>query len=220
MEIHSTEEQQVEAIKKWWKENMWSLVGGVAIGIAVLVGGRALVDGQNTYIESASAEYLQMQENMTSGKNDEAATHAAQLLGQYSDTPYAALAALAMAKIKTDVGDLTAASSHLRWAMDNTSQEAVGHEARLRLSRILLAEKNTSEALGLLDVADTGTYASAYEQLKGDIYVADGKTESARTAYTRALKQLLPTAPDRNSLQMKLDDLGSVNAVISTEDVS
>ncbi len=220
MEIHSTEEQQVEAIKKWWKENMWSLIGGVAIGIAALVGGRAWVDGQHGYMEAASAEYLNMQEKMTSGKSDEAATHGAQLLGQFSDTPYAALAALAMARIKTDAGDLVAASSHLRWALDNTAQETVGHEARLRLSRILLAEKNTTEALGLLTVADTGTYASAYEQLKGDIYVADGKTESARTAYTRALKQLSSSAPDRNSLQMKLDDLGSTNTVINTEDIS
>ena len=220
MEIHSTEEQQVEAIKKWWKDNMWSLIGGVAIGIAALVGGRAWVDGQNSYVEAASSEYMNMQEKMTSGKIDEAASHGAQLLGQYSDTPYAALAAMAMAKIKTDAGDLVAASSHLRWAMDNASQDTVRHEARLRLSRVLLAEKNTTEALALLNVTDAGIYTPAYEQLKGDIYIADGKPESARTAYTRALKQLSPTASDRNSLQMKLDDLGSVNTVMTTEGVS
>jgi predicted negative regulator of RcsB-dependent stress response len=220
VEIHSTEEQQVEAIKKWWKENMWSLIGGVAIGIAALVGGRAWVDGQNAYMEAASSEYLNLQEKMTSGKNDEASVHGAQLLGQYSDTPYASLAAMAMAKIKMDAGDLLAASSHLRWALDNASQDAVKHEARLRLSRILLADKKSAEALTLLDVPDAGNYTSAYEQLKGDIYVADGKPESARTAYSRALKQLSPTASDRNSLQMKLDDLGSVNVVKSAEVIS
>ncbi len=220
MEIHSTEEQQVEAIKKWWKENKWSLIGGVAIGIAALVGGRAWIDGQNAYMEAASSEYLNLQEKMTSGKNDEAAAHGALLLGQYSDTPYASLAAMAMAKIKMDAGDLVAASSHLRWALDNTSQDTVRHEATLRLSRILLADNKPTEALALLNVTDAGNYMSAYEQLKGDIYVADGKPGLARTAYARALKQLSPTASDRNSLQMKLDDLGSVNAVISTEDVS
>jgi predicted negative regulator of RcsB-dependent stress response len=220
VEIHSTEEQQVEAIKKWWKENRWSLIGGVAIGVAALIGGRAWVDGQNSYMEAASSEYLSMQEKMTSGKTDEAATHGAQLLGQFSDTPYASLAAMVMAKIKMDAGDLLAASSHLRWALDNASQDAVKHEARLRLSRILFADKKSAEALALLDVPGTGHYTSAYEQLKGDIYVADGKPESARTAYSRALKQMSPTASDRTSLQMKLDDLGSVNTVISPEDVS
>lgn len=220
MEIHSTEEQQVEAIKKWWKENKWSLIGGAAIGITVLVGGRAWLDGQNAYTETASTEYLNMQEKIISGNIEAAATHGAQLLGQFSDTPYAALAALAMARIKTDAGDLVAASSHLRWVLDNASQETVRHEARLRLSRILLAEKNTTEALALLSIPDAGIYTSAYEQLKGDIYVADGKTESARTAYTRALKQSSASAPDRNSLQMKLDDLGSVSAVMNSEGMS
>lgn len=220
MEIHSTEEQQVEAIKKWWKENRWSLIGGIVIGITVLVGGRAWIDDQNAYTETASTEYLNMQEKIISGNIDAAATHGAQLLGQFSDTPYAALAALAMARIKTDAGDLVAASSHLRWVMDNASQETVRHEARLRLSRILLAEKNTTEALALLNIPDAGIYTSAYEQLKGDIYVADGKSESARTAYTRALKQLSASAPDRNSLQMKLDDLGSVSAVMNSEGMS
>ena len=220
METHSTEEQQVEAIKKWWSENMWSLIGGVVIGIAALVGGRAWIDGQHAYMESASTEYLNMQEKMATGKNEEAATHGAQLLGQFSDTPYASLAAMAMARIKTDAGDLVAASSHLRWVLDNTSQDTVRHEARLRLSRILLAEENITEALSLLDVPDAGIYTSAYEQLKGDIYVADGKPESARTAYARALKQSPPAASDRNSLQMKLDDLGSVSVVVNTEGVS
>ena len=220
MEIHSTEEQQVEAIKKWWNENRWSLIGGVAIGIAALVGGRAWVDGQNAYMESASSEYLIMQEKMTARKNEEASVHGAQLLGQYSDTPYASLAALGMAKIKMDAGDSLAASSHLRWALDNSSQETVKHEATLRLSRILLADKKYSEALALLNVSETGNYTSDYEQLKGDIYVADGKPELARTAYTMALKNLSPTASDRARLQMKLDDLGSNNSVNSIEDVS
>ena len=220
MEIHSTEEQQVEAIKKWWKENMWSVVGGVAIGIVVLVGGRAWVDGQNAYIETAFAEYQLMLNNMATGKYDEAATKGANLLGQYSDTPYAALAALALANIKLEEGDLVAASSHLRWALDNAEQESVIHETRLRLGKLLLAENKTTEALSLLNVAEKGEYIPAYEQLIGDIYVKEGKAESARTAYSRALKESSPTSPDRRTLQMKLDDLVGVSEAATNESVS
>ena len=209
MEIHATEEQQVEAIKKWWKENRWSVIGGVAIGIVVLIGGRAWVEGQNSYIESAFSEYQNMLNEIAEGKNDEAEKKGASLLGQYSDTPYAPLAALAMANIKLEKGDLIAASSHLRWALDNAKQESIKHESRLRLGKILLAENKTSEALSLLNVTDTGMYTSAYEHLKGDIYVKEGKLESARTAYSRALMELSPASPDRNILQMKLDDLGN-----------
>lgn len=208
MEIHSTEEQQVEAIKKWWKENRWSVVGGIIIGVVVLAGGRAWVEGQNTYLESAFSEYQTMLNDVSEGKNEEAERKGANLLGQYSDTPYAALAALALASIKVEKGDLVAASSHLRWAMDNAKQESIKHETRLRLGKLLLAENKTSDALSLLNVADTGIYTPAYEQLKGDIYVKEGKHDSARTAYSRALMELSPTSPDRRIIQMKLDDLG------------
>jgi predicted negative regulator of RcsB-dependent stress response len=208
VEIHATEEQQVEAIKNWWKENRWSVIGGIALGIVVLFGGRAWVEGQNSYIESAFSEYQNMLNDISEGKSEDAEKKGANLLGQYSDTPYAPLAALALANIKLEKGDLVAASSHLRWALDNAKQESVKHETRLRLGKLLLAENKTSDALNLLNVTDTGMYTPAYEHLKGDIYVKEGKLESARTAYSRALMELSPASPDRKILQMKLDDLG------------
>ena len=208
MEVYSTEEQQVEAIKKWWHDNKWSVIGGVVLGIAALTGGRAWIDNKNAYTEMASANYQIMLENISQGKNDLAAEQGAQLLGQFGDTPYAALAALAMAKIKVDSGDLVAASSHLRWALDNTQQEPVKHEARLRLARVLLSQDKADEALALINGIDAGTYTSSYEELKGDIFVAQGQAGAARTAYTRALGEMAPNAPGRQMLQMKLDDLG------------
>ncbi|WP_455217109.1 YfgM family protein, partial [Kaarinaea lacus] len=186
----------------------------------VIVGGRAWVEGQNAYIETAYSEYQAMINSVAAGNNADAESRGAAILGQYADTPYASLAALAMAKIKLENGDLVAASSHLRWALENTKQETVKHETRLRLGRILLAEGKTSEALALLNVTDTGVYTSAYEHLKGDIYVKEGKAESARTAYGRALDELLPGSQDRRLLQIKLDDLGGTGRMESGEGVS
>ena len=208
MDIYTTEEQQVEAIKKWWHDNKWSVIGGIAVGIAALWGGRAWVENQNTFAEAASMQYQSMLENISRGNDDEAASQGAQLLGQFSDTPYAALASLALAKIKLEAGDTTAASSHLRWALDNSTQEPVKHEARLRLARLLLAEAKYDDALATLNPADAGSYLAEYEALKGDVYVAQGKPESARTAYTRALTAMDPRMQGRDLLQMKLDDLG------------
>jgi len=206
--MYSTEEQQVEAIKKWWHDNKWSVIGGIAVGIAALWGGRAWIENQNTYAESASMQYQLMMENLSRGKTDEAANEGAQLLGQYVGTPYAALASLALAKIKLEAGDVVSASSHLRWALDNASQESVKQEARLRLARLLLADAKYDEALSMLNITDTGSYLVEYETLKGDVYVAQGKPEFARTAYTRALGAVESRVQGRGLLQMKLDDLG------------
>lgn len=211
MEVYTTEEQQVEAIKKWWHDNKWSIIGGVAIGIAVLWGGRTWLDSQRAYGEAASAAYQVMMSRIEGGATEEAAQVGAQILGQFADTPYAALASLGMAKIKHDGGDLVAAKSHLRWALDNSKQATVQHEARLRLARILLSEGNGSEALSLLNGVAADSFEAAYEELRGDIHVAGGNTEAARTAFRHALDLLEPTAPAHQLVQMKLDDLGEAS---------
>lgn len=220
VEIHSTEEQQVEAIKKWWKENMWSVFVGIAVGVAVLVGGRAWIERQHHNIEAASNEYQTMLNLLSTGKNNEAEDRGSELLGKFPDTSYAALAALAMAKIKSEEGDLVAASSQLNWVLNNAKQEPVKHEARLRLGRILLSQNKTTEALGLLNVSDTGMYTPEYEELKGDIYVKEHKPSLARTAYSRALNESPPTAMGRKTLQMKLDDLGAAEKDMAVKGVS
>ena len=208
MDIYTTEEQQVAAIKKWWHENKWSLIGGVVIGVGALWGGRAWLDNQQNYSEAASTIYQLMLDDVSQGKNDDAATQGAQLLGQFSDTAYSALAALMMAKIKQEDGDAAAASAHLRWALDNSKEDAVRHEARLRLAKLMMAEKKYDEALNFLDGIDAGVYESTYEQLKGDLYVAMGQPESARSAFMRALASAAPEERGRELLQIKLDNLG------------
>jgi len=208
VDIYTTEEQQVAAIKKWWHENKWSLIGGVVIGVGALWGGRAWLDNQQNYSEAASTIYQLMLDDVSQGKNDDAATQGAQLLGQFSDTAYSALAALMMAKIKQEDGDAAAASAHLRWALDNSKEDAVRHEARLRLAKLMMAEKKYDEALNFLDGIDAGVYESTYEQLKGDLYVAMGQPESARSAFMRALASAAPEERGRELLQIKLDNLG------------
>jgi len=208
VEAYTTEEQQVEAIKKWWHENKMSLIGGVVIGIGALWGGRAWLDNQQNYTEAASSVYQQMLEQVSQGKNEDAAAQAAQLLGQFADTAYASLAALTMAKIKQEGGDAAAASAHLRWALDNSKDDIVRHEARLRLAKIMLADEKYDDALALLNGVDAGVYESSYEQLKGDIYLAKGQPESARSAFMRALASASPEERGRAVLQMKLDNLG------------
>lgn len=208
MDVYTTEEQQVEAIKKWWRENKWSLIGGVMIGIAVLWGGRSWIANQHSHAESGSELYQVMMGKLASGQLDDAAADGAILLGQYLDTPYAALASMAMAKINYQKGDVAAAKSHLHWVLDNSDEEVVKLDARLRLARLLLEEKDDSGALALLANVDAGSFAAAYDELRGDIYAASGDTEQARAAYTRALATLAPNAPSRGLLRVKLDDLG------------
>lgn len=213
MDVYTTEEEQIAAIKKWWKDNWMSLVGGILIGVGILSGYKYWTNTKNVHAEAASAEYEAMIVSLKSNKPEEVSARAASLLGQYSDTPYAGFAALAMAKIKVDANELVAAKSNLRWAIDNVKQPEIKTEAQIRLARVLLAEKNFDEALQQLQSIDSKAYKAAIEELKGDIYVAKGDTDKARTAYSVALSELSLSQSGnsqrmRNNLQIKLDDLG------------
>lgn len=208
MEVYTTEEQQVEAIRKWWRENKWSLIGGVVIGIAVIIGGRAWLENRNAHAEAASAAHQVMMQQAADGSLAEAEATAKQLLSEFSDTPYAGLASLVLAKLKAEAGDLEAAGSHLQWVLDNTKQEPVLHEARTRLAQLLLAQGKGAEVIALLEGVEAGSYEAQYATLLGDAHAAAGRAAPARDAYVRALAAMPADAPSRELVQMKLDNLG------------
>ena len=41
MDVYNTEEEQVEAIKKWWNENGKSIITGIIIGVIAIFGWRS-----------------------------------------------------------------------------------------------------------------------------------------------------------------------------------
>ena len=213
MDVYTTEDEQVEALKKWWKENWLSLLGGVLIGIGILTGGKYWLDSRHLHAEAASMEYEAMMQSLTQNKPQEVEARANSLLSTYADTPYATFAAMAMAKTKADANDLVGAKSNLRWVIEHADQEEVKYEALVRLARVYLAEKNYDDALAQLKQVKSDPFKIIVEELKGDIYVAKGDAASAREAYSLALAELDMSTENsssrlKNFLQMKLDDLG------------
>ena len=157
MDVYTTEEQQVEAIKKWWKKNGMSMVGAVLIGISIVVGGRMWMDQQNNHAEIASAKYDTMVSALNQGMNDIALEQSSSLIGQFSDTPYAALAALSSAKIKLAQGDSLAARTHIQWVLNKADSNELKQIARIRLSRIMWGDGDHHKALAFLGQADWGS---------------------------------------------------------------
>ena len=208
MDVYETEQQQIEAVKKWWKENGRAASAGVIIGVALVFAAWAWRDHGKTQAETASVEYRQLIEELAQDKQDAALQRAARIQGQYARTPYAVLAALAQARIKMDQGDTAAAGLHLRWALDNAAQPELEHIARLRLARVMLERVEKSAALKLIEPVKSDAFAAQYEELRGDIYLALNQPAAARVSYQRALALLTPDS-GQALLQMKLDDLGT-----------
>lgn len=201
-------EEEVEKLKTWWKEYGHSVVAGVLLGLALLIGYRywnAHVEAQR---EAASALYEQVLAAVRRGDAKAAIETGTKLLDEYEATPYAGMTALLLARLHHEAGEEAKARAHLRWAVERGRDPASVHAARLRLARLLLAGGETEEALRLLAVADRRGFESEYQELLGDAYVRLGRLEEARAAYTAALEHLPEGSRYGAVLRMKRDDLG------------
>lgn len=188
MEVYETEEQQVEAVKKWAKENGMSLILGLAIGLSSVGGWKYYQSEQKSHNLQASDMYMSLLSQMAVS-NDEAGFNAQvdQLASNYSDTPYAALASLMLAKHDYEKGNVQAAISKLSWASKNATDIETQQVAQTRLIRVYLSEKMHEEARALLNMPHPESFDAAYEELKGDLHVDKNELAEARVAYDKAI---------------------------------
>lgn len=212
MEIYQSEQEQVEALKKWWRENARAVIAGVVIGLGAVFAVWAWRDYHKTSAEQASAEYEQLVNEARRGADKEAFERGSRLMSTYSNTPYAAFAALSGAKIALDNGDREAARTQLEWALAHAREPELQQLARLRLARVLLAQDEAQAALKLMSDAEAGGFRADYDAVLGDIYQALKQPDRARGAYQQALRALPADGEQAALLRMKLDDLGSVTA--------
>jgi len=130
------------------------------------------------------------------------------LQSDYADTPYATLSALRLADAAEAKGDLAGAQSFLESAHSHAGGDAMKTLAGLYLARNEISQKKADDALKLLDSLTPLGYASLRDELRGDALAALGRKDEARTAYTDALTNLDPNAPNRSFIEMKRSDLG------------
>jgi len=206
VDIHRTEEEQVEAIKTWWKENGTSVIVGVVLGIAVIFGVRYWFDYQKAQTQQASALYTQILSSLVNNK-EKAESLASDMAANYSSTPYASLTALNLAKIKVDGKDYVGAQAYLQWILDNSTDQGFQHVARIRLARLLLETNKLDDAEKLLKGIVAMGFSSEYSELRGDIFRLQGSQIQALENYRLAQGDSQPSSQRHQLLQMKIDDL-------------
>lgn len=206
MDANLTDDEKLAEVKKWWGENGGSIITGVVLGLAVLFGGKAWFAYQERNAETASNIYTLLMTAQESGNDQLLAEKAGVLIADYTGTPYATLAALALARMSIEAGELAAALSHFQWVIDNTDSDIMRDTARLRMTRVMIAMDKLDGALALLDQAPPGTpFDPLYTELRGDIDAARGDPAAANKAYLAALAATASDAPGRHLLQLKYD---------------
>jgi len=210
---HYEDEAEVEQLRRWWRENWMALAGGLVLGLAGIFGWEAWQKARTSKAEQASQIYEDLK-RVPPGQADRAVELWQELSGSFAGTPYAGQGALLLASQAAARQDWSDAQAKLDWVARNSDDAGLKKVARLRLARVLWQQQKPDEALALLELPDNDPFASLYQELRGDIQLAKGDREAARSAYGKAL-QLGPAAASRDALQRKLDDLGSAAPVKS-----
>jgi predicted negative regulator of RcsB-dependent stress response len=221
-----TEEEQVEVLKNWIKENGVSLVVSIAIVLTVVFGYRMWQTQTLQTAEAASSMYEELveaitvspletisEENLLTGK-----FLAGKLKAEHAGSTYAQFAALHLAKLAMEDEDLPTAVTELQWVLDNGAGENISIIANLRLARVKFGLKEYENAITQLASIESGGHESSVEELRGDIYYAMGRTDESREAYQRAVN--LQANNKRPMTQMKLEDLVAPKVILAVDDAA
>ncbi|MEZ9523595.1 YfgM family protein [Enterovibrio norvegicus] len=200
MDVYTTEEQQVEAIKQWWRDNGKAVVLGAVIGLGGLYGWRYFQAEQETGREQASEAYTQVVNALAAG-DEKAEEQAAAFISERQGEAYASLLSLQLAKSLVETNELVKAAEQLRM-VQSSKDETLSAIASVRLARVEAELKNYDVALKELNKVTAQSWTAQVEELRGDIELRQGDTAAARSAYAASI-----AAASNPVVQMKLDNL-------------
>lgn len=208
MALDLEEQEQLDALKAWWKAHGNKVIAGISLFVVAVAGFQFWTAYQHKQTREAGALFQSLTREFAGGDAKKIRAVAGEIIDKYPRTAYAVDAAMIAAKINFESGDLKSATSQLQWVIDHAKDSQSRDLARLHLSGVLLDEKNFDEALKLLSAKHDAAFESLYSDRKGDVLALQGKPDEARAAYRAALDKLPKDAAARSVIEMKLDALG------------
>ena len=211
IDVNDSDAETVEKIKKWWDDNGRTTVFGLVVGLSGVFGWSGYNTYQDQNAEAASLLYQQIVSNAEQDQFDEVRKHGDTLMTEFPNSGYAAFTSLYLSKAALADGRADEATAHLTWVQDNAAMPELKLIARARLARLALDADKLDEAQALLDGAVPGKFKNMFAIVRGDLLLKRGKHEDARKAYEEAMAELSIGDGEYQRLQLKLDDLGTLN---------
>jgi predicted negative regulator of RcsB-dependent stress response len=208
-----TDNEREEQLRQWWSENWLWILGGIALGLAMLWGWQYWQRSRMEQAQHDLAAYQSVVSMLSQDKFDQAVVEAKALRDERPASPYADQSDLVLARAAVEARKLDDAAQHLHVVMDGSKDPELRAIARTRLARVLVEQAKYDDAVAMLDVGDAGSYAALYHELRGDAYAGKGDPAAARREYGEALaSQNEDAGLDRQYIELKRDALPPVAA--------
>ena len=209
-----TEEEQVEALRRWWAENGTSTIVAIVLAAAAIVGWRHWGNYRETEAVNASVIYQSMQDAIEQAQTRPDSSElftavrssAEQLIAEYGNSAYADYARLTLARLAVEEGNYESAAATLQDVVDAADTDTIKWVATLRLARLKIEMKDLDGASALVTTKVPEAFAGQALELKGDIQRARSDIDGARAAYEDAI-ELMQSDAHKELVRMKLQDL-------------
>jgi predicted negative regulator of RcsB-dependent stress response len=210
MEAFETEDQQVEAIKKWWREN-YKLVIIVAIGaVAGILGSQYYQENKILVAEAASDNFNAVLSAVDNKQGEIVADRTALLQKDFKSSPYTAQATLLLAKNLAEAGSNEQAIEKLLWVENNSDDKSLQQIALIQRAQLIAGSGKQQQALSLLqNNKDAGAFTAVSLETQGDILVSMDRLSDAKKVYDEAMGKYLLVGSNVDILQIKRNDLGN-----------
>ena len=198
------EEQEINQLKDWWKENGKTIIVAFILGVGGMFGWRYWQAHQAEQIAQASAQYDAL---IYSAQQDEQAKKAniEQFVQDNSKTAYAVFALLDEAKKATEKQDFAAAEVNLNQALTQSQDEVLTSIVALRLSAVQFQLGQLDNALTTLNQVKGESFNARKAILTGDIQIVKGDKVAAKNSFEQA--QQSGSQLEQQVAKMKLNNL-------------
>lgn len=209
--MYETEQEQIEAIKKWWNQYGNWIIGGFLLALVSYFSWSYYQSSTQSRLEAASAKYDELVALVERGApaSDRSAA-IEQLKSDYSRTTYAVYAALFGAADAVAGGDYQAALAELDWALSQSATE-LRPVIQVRKARVQYASGELDAALATLDAISRPGFDVVINELRGDILAEQGHHDLARSAYETAMARSQEEGISTPFLEIKLNDLATAS---------
>ena len=207
VEDYLSDREQEEALRNWWRDNWRWIIGGIALGVALLFGWFQWQDHRAARGQNAAQQFAEVTAAVAARDADKAAKELGEITAEHDSGPYAQEARLMVAKLHVDAAKYDEALALLRTVAEKSEDPELANVAKLRAARVLIQQGKHDEAIAALKVDELGAFAGNAHEIRGDAYVAKNDQTAARAEYAAALAAT-DAQIDRGLLELKLAEAG------------
>jgi len=203
------EQEQLDELKAFWKRHgnliTW-LITAVLLAFAAWNGWNWYQRSQAT---QAAAMFDELDKAAVAGDPDKTGRVFNDMKDRFAGAALTQQAGLIAARVQYDKGQADAAKASLGWVAEHAAEDEYRAIARLRLAGVLLDAKDHAGALKALDAVTGKEFAGLVADRRGDVLLAQGKADEARTAYKAAYAAMDDKTDYRRLVEVKLTALAA-----------